>query len=157
MAVAYGGGPNLMVGRFGSWLHRLNLEYSTLSCLRSILNVGHTTRNSILYVFTGKPPLSVYITKSVPQFVESWSKGNQLVAKVARHTLQLDLYSSQTNWLWWLWSCLQELLLIGTSYVEIYAIGYRLTLGKQPGWGAHRGQNCSNNLQNLLCSPTHCS
>ena len=27
------------------------------SCLRSILNVSHTTRNSILYVLAGKPPL----------------------------------------------------------------------------------------------------
>ena len=66
------------------------LETFYQSCLRSILNVGHTTRNSILYVLAGKPPLSVYITKAVTQFVESWSKGNWLVAKVARHTLQLD-------------------------------------------------------------------
>ena len=34
-------------------------------CLRSILNVGHTIRNSILYVLIGESPLSVYITKSV--------------------------------------------------------------------------------------------
>ena len=27
------------------------------SCLRSILNVSHTTRNSILYALAGKPPL----------------------------------------------------------------------------------------------------
>ena len=27
------------------------------SCLRFILNVSHTTQNSILYVLTGKPPL----------------------------------------------------------------------------------------------------
>ena len=60
------------------------------SCLRSILNVVNTIRNSILYVLARKPPLSVYITKAVTQFVESWSKGNWLVAKVARHTLQLD-------------------------------------------------------------------
>ena len=60
------------------------------SCLRSILNVGYTTRNSILYVLAGKPPLSIYITKSITQFVESWSKGNRLVAKVVRHVLQLD-------------------------------------------------------------------
>ena len=59
-------------------------------CLRSILNVGHTTRNSILYILPGKPFLSVYIVKAVTQFVESWSKGNRLVAKVARHALQLD-------------------------------------------------------------------
>ena len=26
-------------------------------CTRSILNVSHTTRNSIIYVLTGKPPL----------------------------------------------------------------------------------------------------
>ena len=35
------------------------------SCLRSILNVSHTTRSSVLYVLSGKPPLSVYITKAV--------------------------------------------------------------------------------------------
>ena len=56
-------------------------------CLRSILNVIHTTQNSILYVLAGKPPLWVYVTKAVTQFVESWSKGNRLVAKVARRTL----------------------------------------------------------------------
>ena len=27
------------------------------SCLRSILGVSHTTRNSILYILAGKPPL----------------------------------------------------------------------------------------------------
>ena len=59
-------------------------------CLRSILNVGHTTRNSILYMIAGKPSLSVYRTKAITQFVESWSKGNWLAAKIARHTLQLD-------------------------------------------------------------------
>ena len=60
------------------------------SCMRSILNVGHTTRNFILYVLAGTPPLSVYITKTVTQFAASWYKGNCLVAKVARYTLQLD-------------------------------------------------------------------
>ena len=59
-------------------------------CLRSILNVDHTTRNFIMYVLALKPPFSVYIAKTVIQFVESWSKGNWLVAKVARHALQLD-------------------------------------------------------------------
>ena len=53
-------------------------------CFRSILNVSHTTWNLILYVLAGKPPLQVYITKAVTQFVEYWSKGNRLVAKVAR-------------------------------------------------------------------------
>ena len=52
--------------------------------------MGHTIRNSILYVLTRKPTLSVYITKGVTQFIESWSKGNRLVAKVARSALQLD-------------------------------------------------------------------
>ena len=60
------------------------------SCLRSILNVSHTTRNSILYVLAGKPPLQVYITKAVTQLAESWSNGNRLVAKVARCALQLN-------------------------------------------------------------------
>ena len=54
------------------------------------MNVGHTARNSILYVLAGKLPLSVYITKAVTQFVESWSKGNRLVAKVTRSALHLD-------------------------------------------------------------------
>ena len=29
------------------------------SCLRALLNVIRTTRNSVLYVLSGKPPLSV--------------------------------------------------------------------------------------------------
>ena len=67
------------------------------SCLTSILNVGHTTRNSIAYLLTGKPLLSVYMTKAVTQFVESWSKGNLLVAKVARRALQLDSVQRPTQ------------------------------------------------------------
>ena len=59
-------------------------------CLRSILNVIHTTRNSILYILSRNPPFSVYITKTIIQFVESWSKGNWLVPKVARYALKLD-------------------------------------------------------------------
>ena len=59
-------------------------------CLRSILNVFHTSRNSILYVLADKLPFSVFVTKSVTQYVESWSKGNRLVAKVAGRALQLD-------------------------------------------------------------------
>ena len=51
---------------------------------------GLTTRNSILYVLAGNPPLSVYITKAITQLIESCSKGNQLVAKVVRRALQLD-------------------------------------------------------------------
>ena len=59
-------------------------------CLRSILNVGHTTRNSLLCVLARKPPLAVYITNTVTQYVESWSMGNLLMSKVARRALQLD-------------------------------------------------------------------
>ena len=63
------------------------------SCLRSLLNVSHTTRNSVLYVLAGKPPLSVYITKAVTQYVESWANSDRLVAKVAKRALQLDSVS----------------------------------------------------------------
>ena len=35
------------------------------SCLRSLLGVSYMTRNTILYVVAGKPPLQVYIAKSV--------------------------------------------------------------------------------------------
>ena len=35
------------------------------SCPSCILNAGHTIRNSILYLLSGKPPLSVYIIKAV--------------------------------------------------------------------------------------------
>ena len=85
-------------------------------------------------MLAGKPPLSVYITKAVTQFVESWSKGNWLVAKVARHTLQLDsVQGAQPTDCGGYGSLLQKLLLIGASYIEMYAIGCRLTLGKQLG------------------------
>ena len=52
--------------------------------------MGYTTRNSILYVLAVNPPFQVYITKVITQFVESWSKGNRLVAEVAGQALQLD-------------------------------------------------------------------
>ena len=53
------------------------------SFLKSILNVNHSIRNSVLYVLSGKPPLSVYITTAVMEFVDSWVNGDSLVVKVA--------------------------------------------------------------------------
>ena len=63
------------------------------SCLRYLLNVSHTTRNSVLYVLAAKPPLSVYISKAVMQYVESCANSDRLVEKVAKRALQLDSVS----------------------------------------------------------------
>ena len=47
------------------WIAQVNLELSIDLVYALFLNVGHTIRYSILYVLAGKPPLSVYITKSM--------------------------------------------------------------------------------------------
>ena len=48
------------------------------SCLQSILSASHTIKNSILYVLSGKPPIFVYITKAVGQFLEYWANRDRL-------------------------------------------------------------------------------
>ena len=63
------------------------------SYLRSLLNISHTIRNSVLYILAAKPPLSVYIIKAVTQYVESWANSDRLVAKVAKRALQLNSVS----------------------------------------------------------------
>ena len=68
----------------------MNLELSLYLAYTQLLNVGHRIRDSVLYGLAGKPPLYFYITKAVIQFVESWSKSDRLVAKLAGCTLQLD-------------------------------------------------------------------
>ena len=42
------------------------------SCTRTLLGVSRDTRNSITYVLMVKHPLSVYITKSVREYAQSW-------------------------------------------------------------------------------------
>ena len=42
------------------------------SCTWMLLGVSRDTCNSIIYVLAAKYPLSVYITKSVRQYAQSW-------------------------------------------------------------------------------------
>ena len=60
------------------------------SCLISLPSFSHTTRDLVLYVLSGKPPLSIYITKAVTQYVESWASSDRLVAKVSKRAQQVD-------------------------------------------------------------------
>ena len=67
------------------------------SCTQTLLGVSRDTRNSITYVLAAKHPLSVYITKSVRQYAQSWQSGGCLVAAVARHALQIDISNKRNE------------------------------------------------------------